>query len=397
MRVILQGRSARSVATGGGGDQVQIEKTAEALRALGITAECSNALEPPVWGYDLVHLFNIVRPQEVWVQLRNAARHEVPVVLSTVYCDVWEFDRTARPGLGGYVARATNRSVLEAAKAGGRAARTCELHRGIVPLFTNGYTALQQAIIAQVDMLLPNSISEIRRLEHDLGIEIPASRVVPVPNGIDPAVYDPDRLPDDELPERLAPYRGCVLCVARIGRAKNQLALVRAARDLSMPIVIAGRAGPTQQRYWHELQAAAGPNVTLLGEVTETEKWWLYKLARVHVLPSWIETTGLSSLEAAAMRCALVITDKGDTREYFGDMAQYADPADPRSIKLAIERAAAAGPSNALSHKIRDALTWKHAAAATAGAYDQVLSRRGRRGFECEASTESTQAGVLNG
>jgi len=38
---------------------------------------------------------------------------------------------------------------------------------------------------------------------------------------------------------------------------------------------------------------------------------------QVHMLPSWFETTGLSSIEAAVMHCNIVITDKGDTREYF--------------------------------------------------------------------------------
>ncbi len=57
-------------------------------------------------------------------------------------------------------------------------------------------------------------------------------------------------------------------------------------------------------------------------------------------MPSWFETTGLSSLEAAAMGCNIVITRKGDAYEYFGDYAYYCDPESPDSIFKAIEKAA---------------------------------------------------------
>jgi glycosyltransferase involved in cell wall biosynthesis len=59
----------------------------------------------------------------------------------------------------------------------------------------------------------------------------------------------------------------------------------------------------------------------------------------VHVLASWFETTGLVSLEAAMMDCNVVVTKKGDTVEYFSDMAYYCEPDDINSIRNAIEKA----------------------------------------------------------
>ena len=117
MRVLLQGRSARSIAVNPGGDQVKLEATAHALRVTtGVDAQISAAAEPDLTGFDAVHLFGLVRPQETWLQARNARRQRKPVFLSTVYCDVWEFERLVRMGPVGWVARHTNRDVIEALK-----------------------------------------------------------------------------------------------------------------------------------------------------------------------------------------------------------------------------------------------------------------------------------------
>ena len=62
----------------------------------------------------------------------------------------------------------------------------------------------------------------------------------------------------------------------------------------------------------------------------------LYRSARVHVLPSWFETTGLVSLEAGLCRCDVREHNRGHAREYLGDFAWYCDPADPASICSAV-------------------------------------------------------------
>ena len=99
-----------------------------------------------------------------------------------------------------------------------------------------------------------------------------------------------------------------------------------------------------------------------------------YRKAKVHVLPSWHETCGLSSLEAAAMGCNIVITEKGFTREYFGDDAFYCEPGDPESIFNAVENAAQSECHTELQQKILHHYTWQQAAASTLIAYQNSLS-----------------------
>ena len=96
----------------------------------------------------------------------------------------------------------------------------------------------------------------------------------------------------------------------------------------------------------------------------------------MHVLPSWFETTGLSSLEAAAMGCNIVITKKGDAFEYFENDAYYCDPQSPDSIFQAIEQASSNDVPHGLSSKVLNQFTWEIAAKRTMEVYVELLHGR---------------------
>src|ERR1700722_19550372 len=375
MKVLLQGRSTRSIETTPGGDQVQIEETARSLREqFGLDVSLSSELEPDLTGIDAVHLFGIVRPQEVWVQARNARRQGKPVLLSTVYCDVREFEKTARTGPVGWVARRTSSDAFEALKTGGRALNNREWSKGSAALFTRGFSRMQREIVGMSTLFLPNSWSEWHRLTDDLKLTIRDDRVVKVPNGVDLSDLSRDRIASTDL-EQLADFHRSVVCVARIEGRKNQLGLIEALSDTDFTLVLAGKPTPNQTRYVAKVREAAArhANVHYLGEVSADTRRALYALARVHVLPSWMETTGISSLEAAVMECSLVVTPNGDTREYFRDWVDYCQPGSRSSIRDAVERAYAKSPSDLLAKTIRSDYTWEKAAEATYTAYRKIL------------------------
>lgn len=52
-------------------------------------------------------------------------------------------------------------------------------------------------------------------------------------------------------------------------------------------------------------------NVFFLGQVEHDKLPQFYKLAKVHILASWMETPGLSSLEAAVMKNEYSCNQKG--------------------------------------------------------------------------------------
>jgi glycosyltransferase involved in cell wall biosynthesis len=125
--------------------------------------------------------------------------------------------------------------------------------------------------------------------------------------------------------------------------------------------------------YFEQCKQEAASNVHIGGHLDEDMLYTAYANAKVHVLPSYFETTGLSSLEAAVMGCNIVVTDKGDTRDYFKDDAWYCEPDDVESIKSAIDYAFNAPYSQAFKKRILDSYTWQRAAEETYNAYMDVL------------------------
>lgn len=357
-----------------GGDTTQVLKTAEALRDLGCEVEVSTELSPDMSRVDLAHLFNITRPQETYLQAIAASKQRIPVVLSPIYVDFTEYDQHARTGLGGRLLKHLSPALGQTAKIAGRMVFNREYNRGTFVVLATGYRRAQKRLIAMASILLPNSQSEMRRMEEDF----PSARGKPwafVPNAIDSNIFDPDKAqPIEEL-------RDCVMCVGRIEGRKCQLELVRALKDTNLRVVLIGKPAPNQVQYFEQIKREMGPTVTLLGEVPHEELARYYASCRVHALVSWMETTGLSSLEAGVMGANLVITDKGDTRDYFGDLAYYCCPDSLLSVREAVLAAYHAPRSNALRERILERYTWRKAAEATLAAYKIVAHKSADSGL----------------
>jgi len=165
-----------------------------------------------------------------------------------------------------------------------------------------------------------------------------------------------------------------VICAGRIEGIKNQMTLIKALNDTKYKLVIIGSAAPNQLVYFNECKKSAARNIIFIDQLPQEELVRWYQQAKVHILPSWFETCGLSSLEAAAMGCNIVITDRGYTREYFEDYAVYCDPDDPQSIFNAVEKAASADFNELLQQRILDRYTWQKACDCTLKGYKQVIA-----------------------
>ncbi|MDI6711560.1 MAG: glycosyltransferase [Bacillota bacterium] len=368
MRVLMQSRV--TLFSVPGGDTIQILKTKEYLEKLGVVCDVSLELEPNLTGYDIVHLFNLMRPQEVYLQALNAKKQRKTTFLSPIYVVYTEYERKARQWPFRLVSRVLSPSQREYLKILARAILNDEYHSGTKMALRHGYGALCNRILSLCDALLPNSHSEMGRIERELGVSGKPFSVVP--NAADCNLFDPTRIQSSGKWEHL---RDCVLCVARIEGRKNQLKLVEAIRNAPYKLVLVGEPAPNHRRYAEAVRRSAPPNVVFLGKVPHEELPELYKLAKVHVLASWMETTGLSSLEAGLMGCNLVITEKGDTREYFGNYAYYCDPASVESIRKAIDRAWHEPVNPDLREHILRNFTWERAAEVTLAAYQRVLGR----------------------
>ena len=368
MKVLFQSR--KTLFSVPGGDTVQIVKTREYLERAGVKVDISMELEPDVSRYDVVHLFNLTRPQEVFLQATNAKKQGKKAVLSTIYVSYAECEKKARRGVARFLTKVLSTGQVEYLKVAARALKNGEMNKGTATVLFRGYRSLQNRIVGMADVLLPNSFSERARLIEDFP-GASAKKHVVVPNGVDTDIFTEEPGP---APMAFEKYRDCVLCVARIEARKNQLNLVRAMNQLPWQLVLIGKPAPNHAEYMEQVKKEAGPNVHILGEVEHSSLPRFYRAARVHVLASWMETTGLSSLEAGAMGCNVVITDKGDTREYFGDRAFYCEPDSVDSIRDAIRSAYNAPPCTSLTNHISKNLVWGKAAEKTMEGYHLALA-----------------------
>ena len=115
-----------------------------------------------------------------------------------------------------------------------------------------------------------------------------------------------------------------------------------------------------------------------LGEIKHESLSSIYSHAKVHVLPSFRESPGLATLEAAAHGVNCVVSIYGPVTEYFGQDAWYCDPLNEDSIKTAILEAWHSPLSRTLQQRVLKDFTWKRAAEVTLVAYEQVLTRMAR-------------------
>ena len=342
-----------------GGDTIQVLSTAKSLQQQGVTVDIKLCNEKIDYNkYDLIHFFGIIRPADV---LQHIYASQKPYVISTIYVDYAEFDRNVRKGFAGFLFKLLPADFIEYAKTIARAVINGE--NIISPQYLwMGHRKSIKKIIKASSFLLPNSDNEYKRLVAAYGIQHPYQVI---PNAIDTTLFCNN--------ENVQKDNNLVLCVGRIEGLKNQLNLIKALNGTAFQLFIIGTPTLNQPEYYKSCRKAAGDNVHFVEGITQQQLVQYYEKAKVHALPSWFETTGLSSLEAGAMGCNIVITDKGDTKEYFEQMAFYCDPSSPASIREAIEKAAGAPAAIALQKKIITQYTWHVAAAKTLEVYRKVL------------------------
>ena len=217
-------------------------------------------------------------------------------------------------------------------------------------------------IIRKARLILPNSVSEYSRIKQLYGC---STNYIVVPNAVDGELF--------KFNSKVSKDPNLVLCIARIEGLKNQANLIRALNNTRFRLILIGAPAPNQLAYYQMCRNMAASNILFIDQMPQEELVAYYQKAKVHVLPSWFETTGLSSLEAASMGCNLVITEKGDTREYFGEQAIYCSPESPESIYAAVEKASALPCDEELQKKISREYTWQLACNHTSAGYKKII------------------------
>ncbi|MES1224212.1 MAG: glycosyltransferase family 4 protein [Bacteroidota bacterium] len=342
-----------------GGDTIQLINTAYHLVQSGIEVDIHLTTDKINYEqYDLIHFFNITRPADIIYHINKTQK---PFVVSPILVDYSEYDKYHRKGLAGIIFRHLPAPKIEYLKTISRWLKGKDKLRSLTYLW-KGHQYSIKSVLKKTSLLLPNSEMEYEQLKKSFSTSLP---YVKAPNGIDVNLFQPERsIEKDPL---------LVICVARIEGLKNQVNLIKALNNTPYQLLIIGASATNQLSYYNHCKKIAAKNISFIDQLPQEELIKYYQKAKVHVLPSWFETCGLSSLEAAAMGCNIVITNKGFASEYFEDMAYYCDPASPASILRSVEEAAASETKKELQEKIFQHYTWKQAALKTAEAYNKVI------------------------
>ena len=94
-----------------GGDTVQLNNTAEALRKKGVHVDiglCNQVFDYSP--YDLLHFFNIIRPADL---LHHAQKAGKPVVVSPIYQDFYGFEQNNTQGFRHFLAGRLSKNGME--------------------------------------------------------------------------------------------------------------------------------------------------------------------------------------------------------------------------------------------------------------------------------------------
>jgi glycosyltransferase involved in cell wall biosynthesis len=225
------------------------------------------------------------------------------------------------------------------------------------PLRFSWKTRIVRRACAQLSRVLPRFIvsdaHSSAALHRRIGFS--ASKLMVVPNGVDPSMFRPDAVARERMRRMwgVAPETALLGCVARWDPLKDHENLLRAlklTRDRAgnFRCVLVGRGMSAENA---DLQAAidrcgVADVVILAGSSSDVPG--IMNAIDVHVLASRSESLPVAVIEAMACGTPCVVTDVGDARQIVGDTGWVVSPRDSVALAAALEAALAALRSGAL-------------------------------------------------
>lgn len=362
-----------------GGDSVQIRETAKKISLRGHTVGFTNNNKPDTTGFDIVHIFNCRHYPSFKEQVEVCKERGVPIVVSPIWVNIpkafWG-SRASLTALDSAVKSGEeNHPLLQQLKD-----RRLVLEEGGELHHSTGQGSEKRFALPEIgeelrrcDALLPNSYLELQSTRDDLGwngIEFGVAKY-----GVDTKVFM------DSSPRLFTDATGIkpgfVLQAGRIEPAKNQAMLCWALKNENVRVVLIGSSS-NWPSYAELCKEILGERLTIIDHLEPAMLASAYSAAAVHVLPSWCETCGLVSLEAAMNNTPVVGSIFGHEVEYLQQDALYVDPADPDSIRMAVMKSIEEGKFHQrvgdLKKRIMKDLNWETPADAALELYERVVN-----------------------
>lgn len=314
-----------------GGAEVQVDRTADELRQLGVEVSILTSLDREVG--DIVHFFG---PWDCHYNTSTSLQKRgVPYVCSPIW--------------------SSHHSLSQ------------ERRRTLRKRLTGKYPRYLGKLFKGASALIVLTKWEQEHLQVVFDVE--DSKFQMIPNGVDPKFWDADPA---VFRQAFGVTDEFVLHCGSIYPDKNQLSLIRAVGESHALLFV----GPTlDQDYLRACQEASGPNVKFIGALPNDSDLLpsAYAAAKVFCLPSKFEVLSLAALEAGAAGCKLVLSNSWGGQEHFGGFARYVDYRSEASIASAVEAAwRDTSPRGPQSVHFRP-YSWSSVAAQLKELYEHVL------------------------
>jgi glycosyltransferase involved in cell wall biosynthesis len=317
-----------------GGQQIQIERTCDALKQIGVDAEFLNWHDPTQAG-ELLHFFGRI-PRAV---LELAKQKRMKVVVADLRAE-----QAARPRWR----LALQRAVI----------RTSERVLSRTTTSTLNWESYRLAdacvVVTPVEGKLLEEVFGARR-----------ERIHVVPNGVEDVFFQSTPVPRGKW----------LLCTGTIAQVKRVVEVAEAAILAKTPIWFVGRPFSDSDAYvqrFLELARGHGEFIRYEGPIADRARLaQIYREARGFVLLSQYEGLSLSALEAAACQCPLLLSDQPWARATFQSAASYCSPkSSATETARALRQFYDAAPSLPLPAK---PMSWTEVARKLKTVYETVL------------------------
>lgn len=355
MKILLQSRI--DLLSKFGGDTNLIMDLFRELQKHGLFTEINKtkSSKKSFANYDLIHFFGIMRIHELYPIFLKAKELKKPIVITPIYEDLSYLDKYGRVGIEKIFGIFLSNNLKELLKGFTRSFKDKAQFKSAVLQLKTPYLKQQKELLEYADIVIASCDSEKKKILEDFKVSEKKIKVIPY------CINTKETIGNYKLFKQKYKLSDFILCVGRIEPKKNQLKLLKALRDIKIPIVFVGSLSSYHKSYVNKFLKLIKkfPNVKYLNYLDKKMLLSAYAAARVHVLPSWFEAPGLVSMEAAINNCNIVTTNQGYAKDYFGNFAWYCDPNSISSIRKAVLEAYSKDNSNNLKNKIIDKYTWE--------------------------------------
>ncbi len=352
MRILIISRS--TLFTQRGGDTVQIEQTAKYLAQAGCKVHIqTTGFCEDFKSFDVLHFFNLNRPADILPYLKEG---RPPLVTTAVYINyssvpakVQTLKQRALSAVGNHFTQEYIKALARGVNGSDRMPKKA--------FITKGYKKMVELVLDKSAHLITASNFEFELIQ-SLFNNTPAQSKIAL--GAEHFT---------NTTHVLANKKG-VLCVARVEALKNQLTLIKAQKKGRWPLTLVGDVADNQKGYVAKCRKEAGENIRFLPFTKGDALAKLYASAKVHVLPSFYETTGLSTLEALLSGCQVVCGTGGAQAEIFEGIAHFCDVENPDSLNETVQSALLANEQH--QDWVKENFSWEKAASKLLKIYQNV-------------------------